>query len=153
MLPGSAVALTSLDYMASYYWNTGETSQSVTVKEPGDYFVTYIDTNCCQQMDTTRIYLLDLFVPNAFSPNYDGRNDRFHVTGPTLGINDYHFYIYNRWGQLLWESDNFNDGWDGTFKGTECPVGTYAWVMNFSVSGNLLNKDKVIKRGVLTLVK
>jgi hypothetical protein len=51
------------------------------------------------------------------------------------------------------ESDNLFDGWDGTLKGTECPVGTYAWVMNFSVSGNLLNKDKVIKRGVLTLVK
>lgn len=153
MLPGSEVPLSSLPYMNLYQWSTGETVQSIQVKQPGLYNVMYIDTNCCMQRDTIKIYLLDLVVPNAFSPNHDGKNDRFHVKGPTLGIANYHFYIYNRWGQLIWETDNFDDGWDGTLNGSECPMGVYSWVMKFSVTGNLLNRDKVIKRGVLTLVK
>ena len=153
ILPGSAVELDAGELMRYYLWDDGSTEQKLVVSEPGFYNVSIIDTNCCQQNDTIKVLLLDLFVPSAFSPNFDGKNDKFRVKGPTQGIDNYHFYVYNRWGQLLWESDSFDDGWDGTFNGTECPMGVYAWVMKFSVSGNLLNKDKVLKRGVITLVK
>jgi len=105
------------------------------------------------QQDTMKILLLDLFVPSAFSPNFDGLNDRFRVKGPTQGIENYNFYVYNRWGQLIWHANNFNDSWDGTFNGAECPVDVYTWVMKFGVTGNLLNRDKVVKRGIITLIK
>ncbi|MBK7031581.1 MAG: gliding motility-associated C-terminal domain-containing protein [Bacteroidales bacterium] len=75
------------------------------------------------------------------------------MKGPTQGIDNYQFYIYNRWGQLLWQSNNFGDSWDGTFNGAECPMGVYTWVMRFGVSGDLMKVDKIIKRGVITLVK
>jgi gliding motility-associated-like protein len=152
ILPGSAYILDGGDFMKTYLWKGGSSSQYLEVSQPGYYDVIIVDTNCCQQSDTIKILLLDLFVPSAFSPNFDGNNDRFHVTGPTQGIENYHFYVYNRWGQLLWEANSFNDSWDGTFNGTECPVGVYTWVMKFGVTG-LLNRDKVVKRGVITLVK
>ncbi len=153
ILPRSAIKLDGGPLMNSYLWNDGSTLQTLEVSEPGYYHVTIIDTNCCQQSDTIKIVLLDLLVPNAFSPNHDGLNDRFHVIGPGDGISNYNFYIYNRWGQLLWENNNINNGWDGTYKGVDCPPGVYAWVMKFGVSGNLLKRDKVEKRGVLTIIR
>ncbi|NVO18986.1 MAG: gliding motility-associated C-terminal domain-containing protein [Bacteroidetes bacterium] len=153
ILPGSAILLHGGNFMKTYLWSDGSANEGLEVSQPGYYNVIIEDTNCCMQSDTIKIYLLDLYVPNAFSPNHDLLNDRFHVKGPTQGIENYHFYIYNRWGQLLWETNSFNDSWDGTFKGTECPVGVYVWAMSFNVSGNLLNGDKVVKRGVVSIIK
>jgi gliding motility-associated-like protein len=153
ILPRSAIILDGGPGMESYLWTDGSGMQTLEVSEPGYYSVTIIDTNCCQQGDTIKIVLLDLLVPTAFSPNRDLLNDRFHVKGPSDGIVNYHFYIYSRWGQLLWECNSLDDSWDGTFSGKECPVGVYNWVMKFGVTGNLLKRDKVEKRGVLTLVK
>jgi gliding motility-associated-like protein len=80
-------------------------------------------------------------------------NERFHVKGPTEGISDYRFYIYSRWGQLIWQTDTIEDSWDGTCQGRDCPIGTYSWVMKFGVTSTLKNSDKVEKRGILTLIK
>lgn len=153
ILPGSAVILDAGNDMKTYQWSEGSATQTIEVSQPGYYNITIVDTNCCMQQDTMKILLLDLFVPNAFSPNADGNNDKFRVKGPTQGIDNYHFYIYNRWGQLLWETDNFSDGWDATFKGIDCPGGSYVWVMQFGVTGNVINKDKIIKRGMVTIVR
>ncbi len=153
ILPGSAIQLDAGAYMQSYLWQDGSTLQTLEVSQPGYYHVTYVDTNCCQQSDTIKVLLLDLVVPNAFSPNYDGLNDRFRVKGPTQGVDNFEMYIYNRWGQLLWESHDFNDNWDGTYKGKDCPLGSYVWVMKFGVTGNLISKDKVVKRGMVTIVR
>jgi gliding motility-associated-like protein len=153
ILPGSEINLDGGNFMKTYFWQNGSTAQTYKASEAGYYNVTIEDTNCCVQSDTIKLYLLDLIVPSAFSPNHDGLNDRFRVKGPTQGIDNYQFYIYNRWGQLLWQSNNFGDSWDGTFNGAECPMGVYTWVMRFGVSGDLLKVDKIIKRGVITLVK
>jgi len=153
ILPGSAILLDAGDFMKSYQWQDGSIYQTLEVSEPGYYSVTIIDTNCCQQSDTIKILLLDLFVPTAFSPNADGRNDRFRIKGPTQGIDNFSLQVFSRWGQLIWESKNFSDTWDGTFNGEDCPMGTYAWVMSFGVSGNVLKKDKIVKRGVVTIVR
>ncbi len=153
ILPGSAVLLDGGALMKSYLWQDGSMLQQFEVSQPGYYTVSIIDTNCCLQSDTLKVLLLDLVVPSAFTPNHDGLNDRFAVKGPTEGIENYHFYIYNRWGQLMWETNSFFDSWDGTFNGADCPTGVFVWTMKFSVSGNLLNRDKVVKRGVLTLLR
>lgn len=153
ILPGSAIMLDGGDLMKTYLWQDGSAAQLFEASQPGFYNVIIIDTNCCLQSDTIKIMFLDLYVPNAFSPNNDGHNDRFSAIGPTEGIIDYQFYIYNRWGQLVWETDNLFDSWDGTLNGNECPVGMYIWAMKFGVSGDLLNKDKVAKRGTITLLR
>jgi gliding motility-associated-like protein len=153
ILPRSSIELDAGAGMVTYLWQDGSAEQKLEVSTPGYYNVIIIDTNCCREMDTIKIVLLDLYVPNAFSPNKDGLNERFHVKGPTEGISDYRFYIYSRWGQLIWQTNSIEDSWDGTNQGRDCPVGTYSWVMKFGVTSTLTNSDKVEKRGILTLIK
>jgi gliding motility-associated-like protein len=66
-------------------------------------------------------------IPNAFTPNKDGKNDRL-----TVRVKGYielnYFKIYNRWGQIIFETKKLNDGWDGTWKGVLQQTGTYIWV-------------------------
>lgn len=72
-------------------------------------------------------------VPTAFSPNGDGHNDTFRPTAIMVfnktgnPILDYELEIYNRWGERVFETDDVNIGWDGTFMGQECPQGTYVY--------------------------
>ena len=86
-------------------------------------------------------------MPNAFSPNEDGINDIF---GPNYSgeINEYQLQIFNRWGQLIFDSHKIDKSWDGTFEGEIQPLGTYTYVLNAR-----LNNKKVDLTGNFTLVK
>ena len=66
-----------------------------------------------------------LYIPNAFTPNNDGINDFFGVSGE--GLQDYHIMIYNRWGEVIFESTNPHERWDGKFKGQPVQNDTYAY--------------------------
>ncbi len=66
-----------------------------------------------------------LFVPNAFSPNNDGLNDTFEAKGKFFQT--YRLLIFNRWGELIYESNNPDQGWDGTFNGNAMPAATYTY--------------------------
>lgn len=66
-----------------------------------------------------------LEMPNAFSPNGDGINDVYKAKSGYQSIVDFHAYIYNRWGQQLFEWTNPDEGWDGTYKGKDVKQGTY----------------------------
>lgn len=94
------------------------------------YMVEVSDDNGCKATDTIRVHFYrlaaGLYVPNAFTPNKDGKNDLF---GPielgmkTLDI----FTIYNRWGELIFSTTDMKKGWDGTYKGRGQDPGTYVW--------------------------
>jgi len=71
-----------------------------------------------------------LFVPNAFSPNNDGINDVFKPVG--IHILNYHLQIFSRWGELIFESNDLENGWDGKIKGNYCPAGTYTYTITIS---------------------
>jgi gliding motility-associated-like protein len=73
-----------------------------------------------------------LYVPNAFTPNYDGRNDVFLPKG--RGISKYNLMVFDRWGQKLFESNEFTEGWDGTFGGVLCKNDVYIWKIIASFS-------------------
>jgi gliding motility-associated-like protein len=90
----------------------------------------------------------DLFVPSAFSPNNDGRNDVFQVTAPGL-VELKSFIIYNRWGQLVFSSNNISKGWDGKINGQPAAAGVYVWF----ISGRFLDNKVMEKKGTLVLVK
>lgn len=66
-----------------------------------------------------------LLMPNAFSPNGDGINDIYKAKSGHQGITDFHAYIYNRWGQKLFEWTDVDGGWDGTYKGKPVKQGVY----------------------------
>ncbi|MEL6654506.1 MAG: gliding motility-associated C-terminal domain-containing protein, partial [Bacteroidota bacterium] len=88
-----------------------------------------------------------VFVPNAFSPNNDGNNDRFVIQG--LFLEDYEIQIFNRWGRLIFASQNVGDSWDGTSEGRALPEGVYAFV----VTGKDEFGDEIERKGTVTLVR
>ena len=90
----------------------------------------------------------DLFVPSAFTPNGDGRNDIIRPVG--VGIAQLqHFRVYNRWGQLLFSTAQFGKGWDGTYGGVKQPSGTYV----YEAIGTDQLGNRVYKKGTLVLIR
>jgi gliding motility-associated-like protein len=90
-----------------------------------------------------------LNMPNAFSPNSDGKNDIFRI--PPLSpqqIKD--FTIYNRYGQRIFSTDDNNKGWDGTFNGVPQPAGTYVWKIEYI---NMFTKRSMVAGGIVILVR
>ena len=68
---------------------------------------------------------MSIYVPNTFTPNGDGINDTFGIAGEA--IKDFTIQVYNRWGEMIFESANPNQRWDGTFKGVKVPQGAYVY--------------------------
>ncbi|WP_161596637.1 PKD domain-containing protein [Chitinophaga vietnamensis] len=90
----------------------------------------------------------DIYVPNAFSPNGDGLNDRFRFI--PVGIKQYKFFrVFNRWGQEMFSSVDFKTGWDGTYKGVPAPADTYIWILQ----GTDFNGREIMKKGTVTLIR
>jgi len=87
---------------------------------------------------------LTIYIPSAFTPNGDGLNDMFGVKGD--GIKDFHLYIYNRWGEVLFESTNPRQQWDGKIDGNPAETGTYVYQL---FAQGLSRKGKT---GAVTLV-
>lgn len=89
---------------------------------------------------------ISIYVPNTFTPNGDGINDTFGITGEA--VKSFSMQIFNRWGQLLFESDNTELKWDGTFQGEPVPQGSYAY--KITASGN--SGKQHLKEGYLNVV-
>ncbi len=102
------------------------------------------DTSC-QAIAITIINGLD--VPNAFSPNGDGRNDKIYVRG--YGISKMTWSIYNRWGTLVYIGSDPNEGWDGTYKGILQPQDVY----HYTLLAEFSSKERVTKKGDITLLR
>jgi len=153
IFPGSTIPLDAGPDMFSYLWQDGSNNRFFQVTDAGDYSVEYTDIRCCTNSDTLRVIALDIKLPTAFTPNSDNLNDIFRAMGPTDGIEDFTLTIYNRWGQLVWEANGFDDGWSGTYSGVEAPAGIYAWNMTFNVKGNVMEQGKIIYRGSVTLLR
>jgi gliding motility-associated-like protein len=83
------------------------------------YIVEITDIYGCKNYDTVHISIeyLPLFIPNGFSPNGDGANDLFFVRGTGIGTLD--LQVYNRWGQLVFSTNDQTIGWDGSHNGKE----------------------------------
>ena len=85
------------------------------------------------QSVSNRVPLLkdpNLFHPTAFTPNGDNLNDNFSVFGQYVVAFD--MQIFNRWGELLFSTNDIQSGWDGTFRGNEMPEGTYTFIAHIT---------------------
>ncbi|RZK41935.1 MAG: gliding motility-associated C-terminal domain-containing protein [Pedobacter sp.] len=89
----------------------------------------------------------ELFIPNTFTPNGDGRNDVFFAYGTS--VNKFKMRVYNQWGQHMFESNNITTGWDGTFRGGLQPTGVYVYMIEVTFS---TGKTKQMK-GSVTLLR
>lgn len=121
----------------------------------GDYLVQLLASNgyCA---DTAYQYvnidpLLALYVPNAFTPGINGKNDYFFPQGEGIEEESYDMFIYDRWGKLVWQTGNFSKKWDGkNLKGKDVPVGTYVWMIKFREYADL---DRHVYKGVVTVIR
>jgi gliding motility-associated-like protein len=134
-----------------FVWNTGIATSAITVNQSGTYI--YSGTNeCGEQTDSIKLGLREcscvMFVPNAFSPNGDGLNDVFipvtECTAERFMLN-----IYNRYGELVFQSYQPAEGWDGYYKSKPANVGTYFYYMRYQN----VKTDMTEKKGDLTLVR
>jgi trimeric autotransporter adhesin len=89
----------------------------------------------------------DIFIPNAFTPNGDGLNDKLLVYGYTM--KEMNFMIFNQFGEKIYQNTNLNDGWDGNYQGKPQPSGVYLYVVRF-----VLKDGKVVERkGSINLIR
>lgn len=128
-------------------WQNGSKDRKMAAHTEGVYLA-QIKNKCTAWTDTFRLHInhcsFEAYVPNAFSPNGDGINDDFRPFFKTdfIKIDNYDFKIFNRWGSLVFNSQNHNEGWDGTFRGDPCEMGVYIWTLKVRV---LLNGKEQIK--------
>lgn len=119
----------------------------------GNYTITQIVTNSFGCMDTSyeTVKILPEFrfwIPNSFSPDNNGRNDVFMPI--TFGLTNYSFEIFSRWGQLIFKTNNVEEGWNGTYKNTESPQGIYVWKASYR---NPVTDQYEQKAGHVTLLR
>ncbi len=142
----------------TYLWQFGDGSQSRVehpshlFKKSGTYKTCLIAEgfeNCndtiCKNVDALIVPLLD--VPTAFTPNGDGINDILYVRG--AAIQSMEFTIYNRWGQVVFQTSSAEIGWDGKFNGKPQPMESYAYVLN----ATFINGETDSKRGNITILE
>jgi gliding motility-associated-like protein len=87
-------------------------------------------------------------MPNVFTPNGDGVNDAYHPVS-VQGVNEYQLVIFNQWGEMVFETTDSNQGWDGQFNNKDCSSGTYFWRVEYSD----LDDIEDLESGFLTLVR
>lgn len=91
-----------------------------------------------------------LYAPNTFTPDGDEYNQTFKVYMEGIDAYKFEMLIYNRWGELIFESKDLSFGWDGTYKGQVAPAGTYIWRIQ---AKDLFNDSKYIYNGHVNLIK
>ena len=146
----------------SYVWSpniglTGPNQQSPNAKytllDPNkiNYTITIKDSSGCVINDKQEVWVFDksdVFVPTAFSPNADGANDvllPFYINIAKLN----YFRIYDRWGKLIFETNDLKESWNGLVNGKQAPLETYAWTIAcVDADGKLL-----LRKGMVTMIR
>jgi gliding motility-associated-like protein len=146
----------------AYRWTFDELGSSLLqnpsfeFQDTGTFNITHVvlKTNGCTDTATAEIKVLpfvNFYMPNAFTPNNDGLNDELIPVGIFKGVNDYHFSVWNRWGDRIFETEDFNTGWNGqrNNSGEFAPPGMYTFIINYT---NNFGKPEVLK-GHITLIR
>lgn len=163
VITNPVISISDLSAGANFWsWNFGNGSDTSSLSDPlphtyadtGAYTITLITTtqyNCIDTAYQTIIIEPDFvfYIPNSFTPDADGINDTF--TGKGIFIKNFEMTIFDRWGNLIFFSDEINKPWDGKINGGSeiAPVDVYVYVVK--ITG--FNKSKHIYRGIVTLVR
>jgi len=145
----------------SYTWefdgNYASGSQSITVRDAGEYSVEVVNEFGCDSKSSVQLIpcTLELQMPNAFTPgNDDALNPVFKpVIAGDIQPAWFNMQIYNKWGEMVYESTDYNAGWDGTYKDQPAPAGIYVYVIYFQVPGYINSTLKSPTRGSVTLLR
>jgi len=138
-----------------FLWSTGDTTAAISVNGSGTYWVEVTGQACPTLRDTIMVNADDcgceVFVPNAITPNGSGLNDLFYPVF-ACGVSDYRLLVFDRWGNLLWESHDPAAGWNGTYKGNACQEDVYVYRITgwLDTGSNLIYYSKL---GHVTIVR
>ena len=151
--------------MASYRWNTGDSTNPLVIEYEGVYWLEMTSHEGCTGSDSVYVKLIEdeilppdptfnIFIPNAFSPDGDGVNDNFNISYNN-NINSFpitHFvlHIFDRWGEGIFQTDDIAQGWDGMKNGNPCSGGVYIYKILFEMDGEPGRQERI---GVIMLVR
>jgi gliding motility-associated-like protein len=141
----------------SYQWSpTGDTSQTILVQNEGIYTVTVIYPGGCTVSASTEVTELceeSFYIPSAFTPNNDGKNDLFYGSGTNL--TSYQIRIFNRWGQLMHESDVLGPGggWNGKINDATAQSGIYVYLLSYEFEISPGKFRTKTRKGYFTLTR
>jgi gliding motility-associated-like protein len=160
--PGDSILLQAKDVNPNntYYWSPAQFFDANNVPNvygkgefAGFVSLTVTDQYNCTATDSVTITTLQscctMYFPSAFTPNNDGVNDVFHSLNPGGHRDVSVFRIQNRWGQTVFQTNNENFGWDGTYNNVAQDIGTYYYYVRFQCNGGPVTEEK----GELTLVR
>jgi gliding motility-associated-like protein len=130
-------------------WSTGQTSEGIIIDNSLDTVIIVIDNSGCISSDTTIITKdCPAYLPNSFTPNGDGVNDVFLPL--PFNITSFTLKIYDRWGDLVFETDSFTNGWDGRYSnGSKAPLDVY----NYVLDGVGLDEKVLFQHGIVQLIR
>jgi gliding motility-associated-like protein len=143
---------------ANYEWaprdflnNASIANPVATLPKDQTYILAVKNNDGCEARDTINIKVfahLDIYVPSAFTPNGDGRNDVLHIVAP--GLKElFYFRVYSRWGQTVFDTRDLLKGWDGKINGQLPETGVYVWIVK---GANYLG-NVVESKGTVTLIR
>lgn len=141
-----------------YWWNTGDTTQTIWVENEGWYTAEVESVEGCIGEDSSFVVfkttpeLIIIYFPNAFTPNGDGLNDEFKVVAPSANIEVFSLSIFNRWGAQIFQTNDITEGWDGTYQGNICQPGSFVFKVSYNTSLYSSTPPEV-KIGTVTLVR
>ena len=138
---------------AKYVWQDNSTQNNFIIKKEGIYYVKIYD-GCTSTSDTllvkTKSCKCNFYVPTAFSPNNDGINDAFLPLRKCDEFKDYKFMVYNRWNELLFQTNDENLGWNGFYRNAEQQTDTYVWLLEYF---DVYKNEKIFLKGIATLLR
>ncbi|MFN8298122.1 MAG: PKD domain-containing protein [Chitinophagales bacterium] len=125
----------------------------ITANQTQTVYVSAINEFGCKALDSVQIRVVGcdpnwIFIPNTFTPNDDGLNDKLFVRGIGLRKLEY-FRVFDRWGHLVYEGKDVNDGWDGKINGKAAEIATYVYL----VKGECTSGNTIEKQGNVTLIR
>ncbi len=155
------LGLTLSNNVVTIQWLPDSTLSATTIADPHayptsthTYYVEVADSQGCHKTDSVIVVVLkkpcedaNIYIPNAFSPNSDGKNDVLYVRGNYT--TNLYFAVYDRWGQKMFETRDINKGWDGTFKGARLDPA----VFGYYAEGLCPSGEKFFKKGNVTLLR
>ena len=156
ILPNSSIRLDAGEGYDVYSWTPGgSSSQYLDVNNEGLYSVSVTDFNCCTNSDAVYVKFATLTYPTAFNPTSTYVvNQTFTVAGNIAAIAEFQILIFNRWGQLIFESDDPTNGWDGNYNGSPAPMGTYVYSSVFtSYESGIQSSIDINNTGTITLIR
>ncbi|WP_207511781.1 gliding motility-associated C-terminal domain-containing protein [Longitalea luteola] len=137
----------------SFLWSDHSTNPSITINQPGLYWLQAKDMNGCTVRDSLNLLTKTcpprgIYMPNAFTPDNNGKND---ILKPVIygKIKKYQFRVFNRYGQMVFNTSNPAQGWDGRVNTNLPNAGVYVWSCSFELEG----AKPVIEKGTVVLIK